>query len=143
MRDIKQTEHRGSDVLVGHHCLRVSTASVEDVRCLERYRSRPGESLNASSYHGHDTIVPLSYSSSLSFVKSRTRMRNNPRANDFGTLRSGTPINLAITVDGPRGPRGKIKRGALDLALEHKIPILPLGVAGKKEYVFKKSFKDL
>ena len=44
--------------------------------------------------------------------------------------------SLAITPDGPKGPREKIKDGLLYLAYLTKLPIIPIAVDIKKELVF-------
>ena len=45
--------------------------------------------------------------------------------------------NLAITPDGPKGPREKIKKGLLYLAYFSKRPIIPTAVDIDREKVFK------
>lgn len=44
--------------------------------------------------------------------------------------------NLAITPDGPKGPREKIKKGLLYMAYFTKLPIIPTAVDIDKEKVF-------
>jgi len=44
--------------------------------------------------------------------------------------------SLAITPDGPKGPREKIKDGLLYLAYLTKLPIIPIAVDIEKEFVF-------
>lgn len=43
---------------------------------------------------------------------------------------------LAITPDGPRGPAKKIKEGLLYLAYFTKLPIVPIDVEVKREFIF-------
>ncbi len=48
--------------------------------------------------------------------------------------------SLAISVDGPRGPRRKVQPGVVDLARKTGVPILPFCVLASKSWVFKKSW---
>jgi lysophospholipid acyltransferase (LPLAT)-like uncharacterized protein len=48
--------------------------------------------------------------------------------------------NIAIPVDGPRGPRHVIKKGAILLAQMNDVAIVPLGFAYTKPIIFKKSW---
>jgi hypothetical protein len=43
---------------------------------------------------------------------------------------------LAITPDGPRGPKGKVQQGVVYLAQKTGLPILPLGVCLSNRIVF-------
>ncbi len=44
--------------------------------------------------------------------------------------------DTALTVDGPRGPRGHLQAGALQLALLSGCPILPVSVSASRRKVF-------
>ncbi len=44
--------------------------------------------------------------------------------------------DTALTVDGPRGPRGRLQAGALRLALLSGCPILPVAVSASRRKVF-------
>jgi lysophospholipid acyltransferase (LPLAT)-like uncharacterized protein len=44
--------------------------------------------------------------------------------------------DTALTVDGPRGPRGHLQAGALQLALLSGCPILPVAVSASRRKVF-------
>ena len=48
--------------------------------------------------------------------------------------------NGTVAVDGPKGPRHKVKLGVLHLSKHSEIPIIPTGVARTKALVFKKSW---
>ncbi|MDQ7032651.1 MAG: lysophospholipid acyltransferase family protein [Desulfonauticus sp.] len=50
------------------------------------------------------------------------------------------PKDMVITLDGPTGPRHKIKDGILYLAYKLNLPILPARVRMDKRFVFKKSW---
>jgi len=45
-------------------------------------------------------------------------------------------LDTGITVDGPRGPRGRLKAGALQLAALSGNPIVPICVASRRGHVF-------
>ena len=47
---------------------------------------------------------------------------------------AGTP------VDGPKGPIYEVKQGMLYLAQKAEVPLLPIGVAFEKKWIFKKSW---
>ncbi len=47
---------------------------------------------------------------------------------------------IAVTVDGPRGPRHRVKEGIIYLALKSGVPILPIRVEAPCKKVFKKSW---
>ena len=48
-------------------------------------------------------------------------------------LRANRPI--AVTPDGPRGPKYKMQTGALWLAAAHKVPIIPLHIESSRQWV--------
>ncbi len=48
----------------------------------------------------------------------------------------------ALAVDGPRGPRGKVKPGIVKLAQETGSELVPGGVAANRRFVFKKSWNQ-
>ena len=48
--------------------------------------------------------------------------------------------NLVLTVDGPRGPRRKVKRGIIEIAYKTKTPIVPFVVVPKNAWIFNKSW---
>ncbi len=54
------------------------------------------------------------------------------------TLKNGTII--AITVDGPRGPRGVVKSGVVDLAGLSHLPIIPLVVYPSSAWILEKTW---
>lgn len=54
------------------------------------------------------------------------------------TLKNGTII--AITVDGPRGPRGEVKPGIVDLAGLSHLPIIPLTIYPSKAWILQKTW---
>jgi hypothetical protein len=47
-------------------------------------------------------------------------------------LRSAEPGDLAITPDGPRGPRGRFQPGAILLAARAGLPLVPVGCAASR-----------
>jgi lysophospholipid acyltransferase (LPLAT)-like uncharacterized protein len=49
-------------------------------------------------------------------------------------LRLGRTAHLAITPDGPRGPRRKVQQGLVYLAARTGLPIVPVGVGFSKEW---------
>ena len=53
-------------------------------------------------------------------------------------LQAGIPI--VLTIDGPKGPRGYVRRGALLLAQSAGVPIIPVAVCSSKAWVLHKSW---
>ncbi|WP_419168878.1 lysophospholipid acyltransferase family protein [Halobacteriovorax sp.] len=53
---------------------------------------------------------------------------------------SQTSLCAAITVDGPRGPRHKPKRGIVHVSHECEIPILPIQCVSSRHICFEKSW---
>ena len=51
-------------------------------------------------------------------------------------IRLSKEHSIAITPDGPKGPREKVKEGLIYLAYLTKLPITPIAVDIKKEVVF-------
>lgn len=48
--------------------------------------------------------------------------------------------DVVFTVDGPRGPRHKVKEGAIYLASKTKAPLVPLRVFMSRRFVFRKAW---
>ena len=48
--------------------------------------------------------------------------------------------DVVFTVDGPRGPRHKVKKGAIFLAARNKVPIVPVRVKMSRAYVFNRAW---
>ncbi len=56
----------------------------------------------------------------------------------IGALRGGR--NVAITPDGPKGPRGQVKSGVVELARLSGMPILPVAFAARRARVLRRSW---
>lgn len=48
--------------------------------------------------------------------------------------------NASLAVDGPQGPRHVCKPGIVRLTQKAGVPLLPVGVAGSRAYIFEKSW---
>ncbi len=96
-----------------------------------------------SAFHGHNVSVLISQHSDGEMIArivrkfgnrairgSSTRGGENAYAEMKSVLLSGGQIG--ITPDGPRGPRRKMKPGAVRLAMETGLPIIPLAVVAEK-----------
>ena len=55
-------------------------------------------------------------------------------------VRAGNSV--ALTVDGPQGPRGVCKPGVVRVAQKTGVPMFPVGVATSRKFVFKKSWSQ-
>jgi len=69
-------------------------------------------------------FVPVRGSSSRGGAEAVIRMAKEARAG----------WDLAITPDGPRGPRGSVAPGALAIATRGRVPIIPVGVAADRAW---------
>jgi lysophospholipid acyltransferase (LPLAT)-like uncharacterized protein len=49
---------------------------------------------------------------------------------------------VVLAVDGPQGPRGVCKPGIVRVVQKSGAPLFPVGVAGSKRFVFKKSWNQ-
>lgn len=69
---------------------------------------------------------------------SRTKMKDKggqqAKAEMIEWLRKGYPG--AVTVDGPKGPAFRVKRGIVDMAIESEAVLVPYTVSSKKFYQF-------
>ena len=48
--------------------------------------------------------------------------------------------NTALTVDGPKGPKGVVKPGVIDVALKAGVPIMPMTAVADRYWVLHKSW---
>lgn len=55
-------------------------------------------------------------------------------------INRGKGVNLAITPDGPRGPRRKLAQGCIYVSSRLQIPIIPLGIGYDRPWRNKKSW---
>jgi lysophospholipid acyltransferase (LPLAT)-like uncharacterized protein len=53
-------------------------------------------------------------------------------------LRHGRGLNLAITPDGPRGPRRSLAPGCIYLASRLQIPLIPMGVGYDRPWRYRR-----
>lgn len=56
------------------------------------------------------------------------------------TVKQG--FSVAVTPDGPRGPKYKLQQGALWLSVLTKAPIVPYHIECSRQWVFEKSWDD-
>ena len=60
-----------------------------------------------------------------------------------GMMRRGRARHLAITPDGPRGPRRVLQPGAIYLASRTGMPIVPIGLAYRRCWRYRRSWDKL
>jgi lysophospholipid acyltransferase (LPLAT)-like uncharacterized protein len=63
----------------------------------------------------------------------------------LGLVKTGKKLNsqkLSLAIDGPRGPRGKVKRGIVALSEHLNAPIVMLAAHATNSWVFKKSWSQ-
>ncbi len=92
--------------------------------------SKDGEIVSGvARYFG---FTPVRGSSSKGGVRAMDHMVN--------LIHDGLPG--AVTLDGPRGPAHKTKRGIVEMAKKTRTPILPLMVLPQRYWFFKKSWDE-
>jgi lysophospholipid acyltransferase (LPLAT)-like uncharacterized protein len=104
------------------------------------------------SAHSGQPIVPLISQSKdgeiMNFIQTRigflpvrgSSSRSGSEAKDEMTLRAEQGNSLAITIDGPKGPRRQSKNGVLAIAKNSGVPIVPMIALGEKSWIFAKSW---
>jgi lysophospholipid acyltransferase (LPLAT)-like uncharacterized protein len=107
--------------------------------------------------HGHhdsQLLIPVSESRDGEFITQVIRTfgfevarGSSKRKGDkallslISMMRKGK--HVGITVDGPRGPLHKVKKGALFLAAVSKCPIVPVATAAKNAWIPKRTWDKL
>lgn len=66
--------------------------------------------------------------------------RGGPQARDELSEKTNAGWFTAITVDGPRGPRRRVKGGIIDIARRTQVQILPMIATADREWVLVKSW---
>lgn len=66
--------------------------------------------------------------------------RGGPEARQQLIERTRRGIFTALTVDGPRGPRRRVKGGAVDIARKTSVPVLPCIAAAARPWVLTKTW---
>jgi lysophospholipid acyltransferase (LPLAT)-like uncharacterized protein len=104
------------------------------------------------SAHSGQPIVPLISQSKdgeiMNFIQTRigflpvrgSSSRSGSEAKDEMTLRAERGHSLAITIDGPKGPRRQSKNGVIAIAKSSGVPIIPMIAMGEKSWVFHRSW---
>ncbi len=106
------------------------------------------------SHHDSGLLIPVSESRDGEFitrvittfgfeVARGSSKRKGHRALYSLITRMRKGKNVGITVDGPRGPLHKVKKGALFLAAVSKAPIVPVATAVKHAWIPKRSWDRL
>jgi lysophospholipid acyltransferase (LPLAT)-like uncharacterized protein len=82
---------------------------------------RDGQMLTWAAYHlGFDTVRGSSTRGGVAALREITRRRRN--------------LNLAITPDGPRGPRRVLAPGAIYLSSKLQMPVVAMGLACQRPW---------
>ena len=71
----------------------------------------------------------------LGFLPLRGSSTKNGSAGLIAMIKNERVRHLAITVDGPRGPRGKVKPGVIFLAAKTGLPIVPVSCNSSRKWV--------
>lgn len=122
-------------------------------------RWRRGEASILAFWHGRQLMLPLAYhGSGIDLLISRHRdgelISRAMRSFGFGAVRGSTTRggafalralvaagregrDLGITPDGPKGPRGRVQPGVIQLARLTGLPVFPLafGASKKKSWI--------
>src|SRR6266540_6834792 len=134
--------------------LRIRTLHAERVRTFWE----SGRGVILAFWHGRQLMLPLSYGGSRLYIlvsehRDGELIHRIVRRFGFDTIRGSTTrggaralrqlarlgrsgVDLAVTPDGPRGPRCVAQPGVVELAKLTGLPILPLTVAASKKNSF-------
>jgi lysophospholipid acyltransferase (LPLAT)-like uncharacterized protein len=89
--------------------------------------SRPGKVNVLISLHADgELIAQVCRRLGIGVVRGSTKRRGGPAILEM--LSSGEDAHLAITPDGPRGPRRQVQMGVVFLASHAGLPIVPIGI---------------
>jgi lysophospholipid acyltransferase (LPLAT)-like uncharacterized protein len=106
--------------------------------CLKPNLSNPKEFVALISAHGDGQMI----SETISYLKVGTEVGSSSKNGSGAILRivkreAKKPFHVAITPDGPRGPRNKSKEGVIKIAELTGMPIYPVSVIADKAIRFK------
>lgn len=102
--------------------------------------------------HENQNLTPLTSQSKdgeiVNYVASKFGLQCIRGSSNTGALAAIREIlgalkhnhNVAITVDGPKGPLHEVKPGIVDIASKTGIPIVPLAPIASKNWVLKKTW---
>ena len=76
----------------------------------------------------------------LGSTRSAARDKGGPRALDTLSLRATRGVPILLAVDGPRGPRGRVHRGAADLAKRTGLPIVPVVIVPSRRWLLRSTW---
>jgi len=106
------------------------------------------------SHHDSGLLIPVSESKDGEFITrviinfgfevargSSKRKGDKALLSLINKMRKGK--NVGITVDGPRGPLHKVKKGVAFLAGVSKTPIVPVAIAAKRFWTLNRSWDKL
>jgi lysophospholipid acyltransferase (LPLAT)-like uncharacterized protein len=89
--------------------------------------SRPGKVNVLISLHSDgELITQVCRRLGIGVVRGSTKRRGGPAI--LQMLSCGNDAHLAITPDGPRGPRRQLQMGVVFLASHANLPIVPIGI---------------
>ncbi len=109
------------NILAPHHHMKIATMAS---------RSRDGEI--TSKYLESIGIRPVRGSSSKGASAAVAEIMR--------ALKDGW--NVALNLDGPRGPFKNVKRGAIEIARRCQVPLIPIAARATREYSFKRSWDN-
>lgn len=78
-----------------------------------------------SQHRDADVLMRLAYHMGFEFVRGSTYRGGTRALRELARI--GRKMNLAITPDGPRGPRRQLAQGAIYLAARLQLPLVPVG----------------
>jgi hypothetical protein len=91
-----------------------------------------------------DLIAPALEACGVEVVRGSTRSRDRDKGGREALaalverVRAGVPALL--TVDGPRGPRGRVHRGVAELACRSGAPVVPLAAVPDRRWILARSW---
>jgi lysophospholipid acyltransferase (LPLAT)-like uncharacterized protein len=117
------------------HAHQVSAVLINDDRRMTAMVSRSADG---------DLLVPALRLRRVTAVRGSSRTRGRDKggrpalAEMADQLRRGVPGLLA--VDGPQGPRGVVRRGVADIAIDTGAPVLPVVVIPSRRWILRRTW---
>ncbi len=92
----------------------------------------------ASQHQDAEVLSHIARFAGLAVVRGSTNRGGTQAIREM--LRRGKGMSLAITPDGPRGPRRRLAQGCIYVASRLQIPIIPLGIGYDRPWRNRKAW---
>jgi lysophospholipid acyltransferase (LPLAT)-like uncharacterized protein len=107
----------------------------ENILLLACHYGQPNLLVLISQHADGELIAEICRNLHFGLIRGSTTRGGVEAVRQF--LHNGNRAHLAITPDGPRGPRRKVQPGAVYLASRTGLPIIPIGIAFRRAWRMK------